>query len=95
MSQISVENKKFTISLQYFFAIIFSTVTICVTVITTVFSTKDSIIEEIRKVELETKQLKTENKIQDLKLENLNISVERNRLAIEKLIDDLDRKRND
>lgn len=79
MSQPTIEQKKLTITVQVLLAIIISTVTICFTVISSVYQIKEEIAGALRNLE-------TENKIQDLKLENLKIEVDRNRLAIEKVI---------
>lgn len=85
MPDATLEQKKLTVTVQVLLAIIISTVTICFTVVSSVFQMKEDIAGALR-------QLETENKIQDLKLENLKIEVDRNRLAIEKTIQELDRK---
>lgn len=85
MSQPTIEQKKLTITVQVLLAIIISTVTICFTVISSVYQIKEEIAGALRNLE-------TENKIQDLKLENLKIEVDRNRLAIEKVIIEQEKK---
>jgi hypothetical protein len=85
MSQPTIEQKKLTITVQVLLAIIISTVTICFTVISSVYQIKEEIAGALRNLE-------TENKIQDLKLENLKIEVDRNRLAIEKAIKEIEKR---
>lgn len=84
----SIEAKKLTISVQVLIAVIISTVTICFTVISSVYAIKEDIAGAMI-------QLKTENQMQDLKIENLKIEVDRNKLAIEKLKDDYRREKYD
>lgn len=84
----SIEAKKLTISVQVLIAVILSTVTICFTVISSVYAIKEDIAGAII-------QIKTENQMQDLKIENLKIEVDRNKLAIEKMKEEYRRERND
>jgi hypothetical protein len=81
----SIEKKNLTVSVQVLLAIIISTGTICFTVISQIYEVKESFSTALRQIE-------TENKIQDMKLENIQIQVDRNKLIIEQMRDATRRK---
>lgn len=82
MPDTTIENKKMTITVQVMLAIIASTITIVFTVLSSVYELKGEMTGSIKNIE-------NENKIQDLKYENLRIEVERTKLSLEKLKDEI------
>ena len=80
MSEVSIEQKKVTVTLQVLIAIVTSTIVICITVITTINDLKSGVNDKINKIE---SRQESDNKIRDLKFEHLKLEVDRLILRLE------------
>lgn len=82
MSQQSIEDKHLTVSVKLLIAIIVSTVSIVATVFIGFRDLESKFYDSVRNVE-------NENKIQDLKFENLKLEVERNKITLERMREEI------
>lgn len=82
MSTQSLEDKHLTVSVKLLIAIIVSTVSIVATVFIGFRDLEAKFYDSVKNVE-------NENKIQDLKFENLKLEVERNKITLERMREEI------
>lgn len=82
MTSTTIEEQPIKITTKLFIAILISTATTVGSVVATYFNNKAELYEAIRNMD-------TQNKIQELKFENLKLEVERNRMSLERMRDEI------
>lgn len=82
MSQQSLEDKSLTVSVKLLIAIIVSTVSIVVTIFMGFRDIEQKIYDSVKNIE-------NENKIQDLRIENLKLELDRNQITLERMREEI------
>lgn len=90
---ITTDQKPITITTKLFIAIIVSTATTVATVVASYYQQRAELDDTTKlmysKLYDEIKNMDTQNQIQELKFENLKLEVERNRLSLERMREEI------